>query len=837
MSSLSLLDILDRGGFEASLITTFNAYLPFYENVVLHRLKTHGINHNIVLMDTGCFAESMQSDQPALAGQEYSLVPMHSKSKGVFHPKMILLVGRSRGALVVGSHNLTLSGFGFNKELTNVVMTEGTDDLAAQAIIKQAWQSALHWLEQQPGHGGYWRELLEKFSDFAPWLEKPVEEEPSYCKVIATASNNEALFDQLLESVSSPVSRVLITGAFFDSEMSFIREVKRRLNPDSIHVGIDPETVQLPGYQALDGVEFHDASHLTDGKGYLHAKAIVLEMEDGQCIFASGSANPSSPAWLAHSNTEMMLVLSGDQANFVANDLSLLGIPDLPVLSEAQWEKVSDNWVANSESELKDGSIFGICFLEQGKINVKGYKPAHISECQLICSRENRVPCSWQQEGDVLWINFPDHLPGMPRLLVIQTANTTDQFLVHQIEHINHRSETGQRRALRQALNSLSSEQPEIETFLNLIQPLLTLEKPIEVTNPRQGHQVYRSSDSDAELEEGKSLSASVEEWRQSKGSTLSESDDLVLVLNGLSHMIWNPDSRVRSIEHLDQLGRSEEEQIGEDDDDSQLDITLPDKVIVREQPERIRRCVHSLLYRVKQILEETCFSEKNTYRLAAQVCVVLAVLRQLRILENDRNASLLKREHVEYIPNGEFSILLQQLMGYIFDGDIASLAKQKDNEFAGSQQFSSLIGLTVWVAWESGMEFQDKKPFNESSAELKERYRNNAALLRLAEFAFDDQVALEEARNTFSKLCEGEQVWLKKFEGLVYLTGEALAGRQTKIEHPIQGCLAWKEDMPELGLRMVESFNGQILSLTSFQERKAVLRFGNGDYFHFYSI
>ena len=31
---LSLLDELRRGGYEASLITTFNAYLPFYEEVV-----------------------------------------------------------------------------------------------------------------------------------------------------------------------------------------------------------------------------------------------------------------------------------------------------------------------------------------------------------------------------------------------------------------------------------------------------------------------------------------------------------------------------------------------------------------------------------------------------------------------------------------------------------------------------------------------------------------------------------------------------------------------------------------------------------------------------------
>jgi len=37
-SELSLLEALRDGGYEASVITTFNAYLPFYEEVVLRHL-------------------------------------------------------------------------------------------------------------------------------------------------------------------------------------------------------------------------------------------------------------------------------------------------------------------------------------------------------------------------------------------------------------------------------------------------------------------------------------------------------------------------------------------------------------------------------------------------------------------------------------------------------------------------------------------------------------------------------------------------------------------------------------------------------------------------------
>ena len=48
---ISILDVIKRGGYEASLITTFNATLPFYEEVILRKLVGAGCRHNVVLMD------------------------------------------------------------------------------------------------------------------------------------------------------------------------------------------------------------------------------------------------------------------------------------------------------------------------------------------------------------------------------------------------------------------------------------------------------------------------------------------------------------------------------------------------------------------------------------------------------------------------------------------------------------------------------------------------------------------------------------------------------------------------------------------------------------------
>ena len=90
---VSILDVIKRGGYEASLITTFNATLPFYEEVLLRKLVWAGCRHNVVLMDRSQCAVSWSSEatRPRLAGHAYTLLPIGAP--GAFHPKLCLLVG------------------------------------------------------------------------------------------------------------------------------------------------------------------------------------------------------------------------------------------------------------------------------------------------------------------------------------------------------------------------------------------------------------------------------------------------------------------------------------------------------------------------------------------------------------------------------------------------------------------------------------------------------------------------------------------------------------------------------------------------------------------------
>ena len=110
--AISILDEVRRGGYDFCFVATYNAYLPFYEEVVLPRLAAAGCRANVLMMDARQCAVvlSEESTRPRLAGRAYTLIPV--KAGGVFHPKIILLIGRHKGLLFIGSHNLTLSAGG-----------------------------------------------------------------------------------------------------------------------------------------------------------------------------------------------------------------------------------------------------------------------------------------------------------------------------------------------------------------------------------------------------------------------------------------------------------------------------------------------------------------------------------------------------------------------------------------------------------------------------------------------------------------------------------------------------------------------------------------------------
>ena len=107
-SQVSLSELIDRGGFEASLITTFNANLPFYEEFVLRRLQAKNCRRNFVLMDAAQCASAWHSEasRPRYAGFEYTPIryigTCRSRSNGSGSVQNELCAGKGSGMIEKG---------------------------------------------------------------------------------------------------------------------------------------------------------------------------------------------------------------------------------------------------------------------------------------------------------------------------------------------------------------------------------------------------------------------------------------------------------------------------------------------------------------------------------------------------------------------------------------------------------------------------------------------------------------------------------------------------------------------------------------------------------------
>jgi hypothetical protein len=491
LPKISLLDELRKGGYEASLITTFNAYLPFYEEVVLRRLINAGVRHNVLLMDERQYSASMASHPPKLAGRRYTLLPV--KVPGAFHPKLIFLVGKHKGLVAVGSHNMTLAGFGFNRELTNVVKIQGADDVDGVSIAHDAWSEVEAWLEHfamrvpKPV-----ADMVRRVRDFAPWLkrETPADGE---IRLLGGRPGAPTLWAQLTDLVAGGVSDVSVGGAFFDQKLEFLQRVSEDLQPNRLTVGIDPSTVQIPpSARNLSDISLVRADRLgleegddDSSGGYLHAKALFVQQENGGAVFASGSANPSRPAWLAKKgsgNAEMMLVRRGQSAIEAATTLGFAKLVDMPQLGEPDWQQIEENQVKQTETSLPR-HLNGLAVVEDDAVVIDANLLQDFERPEFVLVGPGGVDIARTKKSkevaELVSVQFEfDELANANALHCVVSGELALELLLHHARAVEEQARTGVQRRFKEALLSLETETPNIGLLIDCIDKIVFSQDP-----------------------------------------------------------------------------------------------------------------------------------------------------------------------------------------------------------------------------------------------------------------------------------------------------------------------------------------------------------------------
>ena len=829
-NELSIFEEIRRGGFQFSVITTYNAFLPFYEEVVLRRLIASGCRHNVVIMDAGECLKNLadQAQRPRCAGFDYTLIP--AAAPRAFHPKIILLVGQRKGLLLVGSHNLTLSGFGRNRELSCKIEVENNKDTDGTALASRAFRFINSWLDSQDGRLP--DELLEqarRAGNSVSWMKKPTSGNASVRFLGSTVAGN-SLWQQLREVIQTPVKSIALIGAFFDAKLEFIRALRDELSPEEFVVGIEPKSVSLPAKaRGIEGVRFVDAGYLSSGHGYLHAKAAYMATESGEHFLVSGSANPSLPAWLAPPearNAEAVTIRSGSDALEAATALGLVSLFKGSALTDEAW-----NLVASAPSppqdfddrehvvlpavavEAEDGFAVELAGIDEGIVVSR-----FLDSNSAVLYEGNDV----QTENQVAHLTCPAKLRRAVRFIELHLEDSTSRIaIVHHTYEVRERSQTGKQAQLRVALASLSGDSPDLSGLMKTVEKIIFSEDASVAEEPKRRAEKRATGEDEVEILD--SLAVHLDSTKSSrKRRRLMRSGDLGHLLDVLIHHLGYGLERPAS--NIDQHGRTEEEQVGADDEVSPRLILDGDLVQV------CQRKVRTLVTRIGKRLEQAVSDEEKRQGALVQLVAVLAVIRELRGMDH----------RAQWVGSGETLVpikekhrLLNTACSFLFGRNsqlLNATSVELDGEYA--DEVSRLDGLLMWLAWDCKLSLSYTSHWGETDEELTDKLLDRARLVAIGPRVEADPVATAEAKGSILRFTppgkmKHASVWLDSSLDLGRRMAERrhLRGGGQGASGPLQpGDIAYtsKDATPRVVLRNT----GRQIWLSNLDESETVIKY-----------
>lgn len=700
VSALSLLHRLSETGFQASVAATYNCYFTFYEDVVLRRLMTAGCTHNILMVDATRCSEAFASDElrPRRAGRDYTLIPV--KVGGAFHPKILLRLGKSKGSLLVGSHNMTLAGFGLNDEVTNHIAAEGSALRSAGSPFRIALDYLAGFV---PTMLPALIEAYEGLSLGNPWLNGPLGAGDPSRILLTSAGHGQNLWSQVVPLVPVETTTAFVCGPFFDEGLAFIRTLLRDARPRELVVGIDPASVEVDPAEAasLPNVRWVNVAGIpqvrhkrTESSRYLHAKVLWFSGKNGE-LLVTGSANPSVAAFLAPAdrrNAEAVLADSHPGAGEAIGIGALLGAP--PVTA-ADWSALAERRRTVPSSAPEPGRHIWVA------------APASLGFCSDAALPAGAVLHGIGDDGlrlgdavvsstDGTALEASELVRDGAHYLVQKTPDAELLVLIHRPEEIARNLGGDVRKALGKTIGALEEDPSQLETLLKLTDKVLFhSEDVVRVGLTRPAASGPPQPQAAAPAMKSLALDAAGKKSGRRRHSLAGH--DVIYLLDALMHRLGVGLGSVSPSRE-----RPDEAEIGADDElGGELAGDTPDLEALA------RACqtkVHHLVKRMMGQLELAKAPEQAT-RAVVQLAAVLAVLRALRLIAQRTEW---RRSRLELVDLGDEADLFEAAVVALTWG--ADALAPRAIAAAGVDRFyelSLVVGLLTWLAWDTGVDFE----------------------------------------------------------------------------------------------------------------------------------
>jgi hypothetical protein len=286
-----------ESGYHSAFMTTYAFGALAFEDVPFPKLRGAGCRNIIVLADRQMVNQAFSEfGPPRFAGSSYHLIK--ADAPGAFHAKITMLVGPTKGRLMLGSANLTALGLGGNKELVaNILYTPELPDHA------RYFASALAYIRRYvPGDDPWFSTGLQRAIRGAPWLRAATESTAPDDIVnddlaVLVDRPDITLLDQIVARIGAdPIKRLIVISPYWDTKLEGLARLQTALGVPATDLLIEKSSGSFPKGELhrFSGLELFDVEG-SESDRFVHAKLIVAQGHSWDHV-VSGSMNCTYPA-------------------------------------------------------------------------------------------------------------------------------------------------------------------------------------------------------------------------------------------------------------------------------------------------------------------------------------------------------------------------------------------------------------------------------------------------------------------------------------------------------------------------------------------------------------
>lgn len=300
MKKQSFVELLGGERAELALLATFNFEPVFFEECLLRTRALAEARRIMIFTDAG---EWSRTDTTGVRGLNcrYLVVPIRRR-RGVFHPKLALLLSAKSAALIGGSANLSRAGCTHNLELLNSFQFYFGEDSEApeqSPLLADGLNFFRGCLAASPeGLRSLVGQWLDELPRVLPWLSfaSGTKRASTACKLCHTLDDN-LLSVIRLELDGRPPQVIRILSPFYDDDLALAARFRSEWPNCRLEITAQQRTSTVP-VQALAELGSNVTLYELRGAGSrrLHAKLCAFEYARST-LFLAGSANFTTAAF------------------------------------------------------------------------------------------------------------------------------------------------------------------------------------------------------------------------------------------------------------------------------------------------------------------------------------------------------------------------------------------------------------------------------------------------------------------------------------------------------------------------------------------------------------